>query len=171
MAADATPVQLLLARLAVVLAVVLVALGLLLYGFSTEVHERIWRDIAARPGGPMTIRFILQPSMAAIAAFHDGARDARRGRSADLRPALPRAGAERLWEDVIGTARILLLGFAMDAIYQATVLKTFYPGEMLLIAILLAFLPYVLLREFFGRLLRRRAERRTRSSPIGGGRD
>jgi hypothetical protein len=34
----------------------------------------------------------------------------------------------------------------MDAIYQATVPKTFYPGEAVIIAMLLAFVPYLLLR-------------------------
>ena len=48
-----------------------------MYGFSAEVHQRLWQDIFDRPGGPMSFRFILQPLMAAIAALHDGAKDAR----------------------------------------------------------------------------------------------
>jgi hypothetical protein len=43
----------------------------------------------------------------------------------------------------------------MDAIYQATVLKTFYPGETVIIAILLAFVPYLLLRGPIARIARR----------------
>jgi hypothetical protein len=156
MAETVTPTQLLLARLVVAVAAILVVLGLVLYGFSADVHERIWRDIAARPGGPMTFRFILQPCMAAIAAFHDGAKDARLGRSPYLWTLLshPDGSTGRLREGLIATARIILLGFAMDGIYQWRVLGTFYPGEMLLIAILLAFLPYLLLRGAFARLVR-----------------
>jgi hypothetical protein len=155
MAETATPAQMFLARLVVIVAAILVVLGLFLYGFSADVHERIWRDIAARPGGPMTFRFILQPCMAAIAAFHDGAKDARLGRSPYLWTLLSRSDASTggLREGLIATARIVLLGFAMDAIYQWRVLGTFYPGEMLLIAILLAFLPYLLLRGAFARLV------------------
>jgi hypothetical protein len=46
----------------------LVVLGLIWYGFSAEVHQRIWKDIFDRPGGPMSLRFLLQPVIAAIAA-------------------------------------------------------------------------------------------------------
>ena len=65
MAESAT--QVFLARLAVVLMVALAALGAVWYGLSAEVHQRVWRDILDRPGGPMTFRFILQPTMAAVA--------------------------------------------------------------------------------------------------------
>ena len=40
----------------------------------------------------------------------------------------------------------ILLGLCMDVIYQAIVLKTFYPGEAVIVALALAFLPYLLLR-------------------------
>jgi hypothetical protein len=59
-----------------------------------------------------------------------------------------------LREGIIATSRIILLGLAMDAIYQAIVLKTFYPGETVIIAILLAFVPYALLRGPAARLAR-----------------
>ena len=164
-----TPTQVFLARLVVLVAAILIVLGLFWYGFSAEVHHRIWTDIAARPGGPMTFRFVLQPCMAAIAAYHDGAKDARLGRSPYLWSVLTRSGggAGRLREALIATARIVLLGFAMDAVYQATVLKTFYPGEMVLIAILLAFLPYLLLRGPFARLAGWRDHRHSTGTPPG----
>jgi hypothetical protein len=156
MAQTATPVQLLIARIVAVAAVVCVALGLFWYGLSTEVLGRIWHNIADRPGGPMTFRFILQPTMAAIAAFHDGAKDARQHRSPYLWTLLSHSEENdgRLREGLIATARIILLGLVMDGIYQATVLETFYPAEMVIVAILLAFVPYVLLRGPFCRLAR-----------------
>lgn len=163
MADTVTANQLLLARLVVIIAAVLVGLGLFWYGVSTEVLGRIGRHIAERPGGPMTFRFILQPAMAAIAAFHDGTKDARLNRSPYLWTLLTdrNGSAGRLREGVIATARIILLGFVMDGIYQAVVLDAFYPAETVLIASLLAFLPYVLLRGPFCRLahwwLRRRS--------------
>ncbi|MCG7392829.1 hypothetical protein MHY87_07930 [Microvirga sp. ACRRW] len=170
MAETVTRTQMVLAWLVVVLTAVLIVLGMFLYGFSAEVNDRIWRNIAARPGGPMTFRFVLQPCMAAFAALHDGAKDAHLGRSPYLWSLLthPSANAGRLSEGLIATARIILLGLAMDAVYQATVLKTFYPGEMVLIAILLAFLPYVLLRGPFARLVRWWDARHGNSSPNTG---
>jgi len=49
-------------------------------------------------------------------------------------------------EGIISTARILILGVVMDSVYQWLVLKTFYPGQAAVIAVLLAFVPYLLLR-------------------------
>jgi hypothetical protein len=52
----------------------------------------------------------------------------------------------RLWEGIVSTARILILGVVMDTIYQWVVFKTFYPVQAAVIAVLLAFVPYLLLR-------------------------
>ena len=99
----------------------------------------------------MTLRFILQPAMAAIAALRDGVSDVRLGRTPyvwaivrGVRSAEGRRG--RLWEGIISTARILILGVVMDTVYQWLVFKTFYPVQAAVIAILLAFVPYLLLR-------------------------
>jgi len=40
----------------------------------------------------------------------------------------------------------------MDLAYQAIVLKHFYPNEAILVAILLAFVPYMLLRGPLSRI-------------------
>jgi hypothetical protein len=145
-----------LAQAAVVLMIAFAILGLVWYGFSAEVRERVWRQLIERPGGPMTFRFILQPAMAAIAALRDGVRDARIGRApyawALLSDASERGG--RLAEGVIATARVLLLGLVMDTVYQFVVLKTFYPGEAVIVALVLAFLPYLLLRGPIERIAR-----------------
>jgi hypothetical protein len=148
------------ARLAAVLIVGLIILGAVWYGNSFESLDRLWKDTLARPGGPMTFRFILQPAMAALAAFRDGVKDARLGRTPYLlallrgvRSAEGRSG--RLWEGIISTARILILGVVMDVVYQWLELKTFYPGQAAVIAILLAFVPYLLLRGPMERVARR----------------
>lgn len=145
------------AWLVVGLAVLLMVLGLAWYGFSLNVHHRIWRDIAERPGGPMSFRFLLQPAMAAIAAFHDGIKDARTGRSpyfwTVLHDRAERGG--RLREGLLATARIALVGIGMDAVYQGRVLDAFYPGETVIVAFLFAVLPYFLLRGPIARVVRR----------------
>ena len=149
--------EILLARIAVALLVGLAVSGVVWYGLSTEELTRVWRNIAARPGGPMTFRFVLQPAMAAIAALRDGVNDARLGRAPYLSAIL--RGIEgrgaRLWEGIVSTARILILGVVMDVIYQLVFLDTFYPAESAIISILLAFVPYALLRGPIGRIARR----------------
>jgi hypothetical protein len=152
-----------LARVVIAFAILLAIAGLLLHGVSASTFPRIWRNLIARPGGPMTFRFILQPSMAAIAAIHDGLQDARSGRPPYLWTILhtPRERIGRLREGLNATAKIILLGLAMDAIYQFLVLGTFHPNEALIVVVLLAFVPYVILRGLVLHVARARA------SPLG----
>jgi heme/copper-type cytochrome/quinol oxidase subunit 4 len=147
------------ARLAAGLIVVLIVVGALWYGISFESLDRLWKDMMARPGGPMTFRFILQPAMAAAMALRDGVSDARLARRPYLWALLrgvrgPEGRAGRLWEGIVSTARILILGVIMDTIYQWVVFKTFYPVQATVIAVLLAFVPYLLLRGPFARIAR-----------------
>ncbi len=105
---------------------------------------------------PMTFRFVLQPAMAALAAWRDGVADARLDRVPYLSAVLVGAGGRgsRLWEGIVATARILILGVVMDVVYQLAFLDKFYPAEAAIIAVLLAFVPYVLLRGPIGRIAR-----------------
>ena len=147
----------LLARLVIVLLIAFVLVGLGLYGLSLEVLERIWHNMIGRTGGPMTFRFILQPVMATIAACLGGVKDARTGRTPFLWTVVnvPAKRAIRLNEAMIATARIILLGLIMDTIYQFIEFKQFHPAEAVIIALLLAFLPYVLVRGLTARVARR----------------
>ena len=146
-----------LAKFVVVIAIVLVVAGVLQYGVAFATIHRILYQLAERPGGPMAFRFILQPAMAAIAAIHDGRKDARIGRAPYLRTMLrePRQRVSHLREGLNATARIILLGLVMDGIYQIIVFQRFYPAEAVVIALVLAFLPYVVLRGVVLRITRR----------------
>ena len=113
-------------------------------------------DLIARVDGPLHFRIILQPVMASLFAIKDGLRDARNGDPAyfwslftdsHLRPTLIRNG----WRSI---ARIFFLAVILDAAYQLLVLHWFYPFETLLVAIVLALLPYALLRGLVNRVKR-----------------
>ena len=148
--------QNLLARLVVALMVAFIVAGVLSYDLSAEVRQRVWRDLLERPGQLMSFRFILQPVMAAIAALRDGVMDARRGRSPYFWTLLTHSSKRigRLREGVISTARILLFAMCMDTVYQLIVLKAFYPAEAVIVALALAFAPYLLLRGPVARIAR-----------------
>jgi hypothetical protein len=135
-------------KLVIGLGILLIAAGVLWHGITAQALGRFWNDLINRPSGPMSFRFILQPTMASIAAIHDGVKDARAGRAPYFRMIVnnPLARVERLSEGLTATARIILLGLAMDAIYQYLVFKMFYPAEALVVALLLAFVPYLVLR-------------------------
>ena len=147
----------LLPKLVIASAVLLLAAGVLWYGITVEVVLRIFRDLFNRPSEPMSFRFILQPAMALIAALRDGIKDARTGRSPYFWTIVSEPGkrAGRLREGLNATARILLLGLVMDVIYQIMVLKTFYPAEAVIIAVMLAFVPYFFMRGPIARIARR----------------
>jgi hypothetical protein len=59
----------------------------------------------------------------------------------------------RGWKSV---GKIFILALVLDAIYQVWQLGTFYPGEAVLTAIVLAFVPYVLLRGPVNRFMPRK---------------
>jgi hypothetical protein len=149
----------LLAKSVIVVAVVLIIAGLISHPVTIDACQRFGRDLIERPTGPMRFRFILQPLMAAIAAIRDGFRDVRAGRSpffvAVLRNPQERAGG--LIEGLNSTSRIIVLGVVMDVIYQLVVFETFYPNEALVVALLLAFVPYMIFRGLVVRVWRNRA--------------
>ncbi len=138
----------LLSKLAIALAVVFIATGIIWHGITVATVGRLWHDLVDRPDGPMAFRFIPQPGMATVAAIRDGRKDARANRTPYLATVLGsrQERMARLREGVNATARVFLLGIVMDRIYQALVLKRFYPNEAVVIALLLAFVPYVLIR-------------------------
>jgi len=149
----------LLAKTVVAVAALLIVAGVLWRGVALENFQRMWSNLTERPSGPMAFRFILQPSMAAAAAIRDGVHDARTERSPYLWTILrqPEKRIARLREGLDATARIVLLGLAMDVIYQVTVFNMFYPVEALIIALLLAFVPYLLIRGLVARVWHARA--------------
>lgn len=141
--------------LVLILAAAMLVLGVSWYGWSLEIHQRFWADIADRLHGPMTFRFFLQPTMAFIAALPDGIRDAR-GHQAFFwtRPDDPTVKHGRLRQSLISLARVTLLGISMDIIYQIRVFDRFYPVEALMMAILLAVIPYFIFRPIVERVAR-----------------
>jgi hypothetical protein len=146
-----------LAKLVVALVIALIVAGIVWHGVTIGTFERIWDDLVEPPVAPMRFRLILQPLMAALVAIRDGLKDARTGRSPYLWTLLrdPPRRVNRLNEGLNRTARIIFLAVAMDTAYQIIVLKWFYPTEAVIIAVLLAFAPYLVIRGPAARLARR----------------
>ncbi len=146
-----------MSKLVIVLAILLIAAGVLWHGVTLDAWHRFWRDLLERPDRPMRFRFILQPSMAVIAAFRDGVKDARFGRTPHFWAIVfePQERVAHLREGLDATARIILLGIVMDVIYQTIVLRAFYPVEAVIISLVLAFVPYLLIRGPITRVVRR----------------
>ena len=146
-----------LPRLILYLAVAMIAAGIIMRGVGVAEFQRIWDNLLARPGGSLAFRFLLQPAMSTIFAVRDGIKDARKGRSPYFWTVLsdPNERRVRLREGVAATGKIILLGILIDGLYQAIEFKTFYPVEALKVALLLAFIPYLLIRGPVTRIARR----------------
>ena len=158
MLANAEPQKLsLLARLVVTSIFVLILAGIIWRGVSIPAFQRIWHDLLERTDARMRFRFVLQPLMVAIVAIRNGLMDARTGKSPYFWTLVtnPRKRLRRLNEGLNATARIILLGLVMDMIYQGILLRQFYPAEAVIVALLFAFVPYVIMRGPALRIARR----------------
>ena len=121
-----------------------------------EFFLRVWNDLEARVTGPLSLRLFLQPTMATIFASRDGVKDAKNNR----RPyfyALFTDAKQRGWllsEGWHAVAKVFVLAIILDALFQLIVFKWIYPGEILLVAFLLALNPYLLVRGLVNRIAR-----------------
>ncbi|RZL87411.1 MAG: hypothetical protein EOP82_26715 [Variovorax sp.] len=119
---------------------------------------RTWDDITSGRHAPLAFRFILQPAVAAFLAYRAGKRDALDGRPLYFwallrdhtqRRALIREG----WGHV---SKVFIVAIVMDGIYQFVAMRWVYPGEALMVALVLAVFPYLLFRSLVNWILRRK---------------
>lgn len=110
--------------------------------------QRVVDDLIARVSGPMHFRLLLQPAMAAYFGIRDGIRDSRAGRPAYFWSVLLHRDTRKdlIKEALKADAKVLIAAFVLDAIYQVYELHWFYPGEAIIVALILAFVPYLLIR-------------------------
>jgi hypothetical protein len=120
--------------------------------------SRFLSELAGRASGPFAFRFVLQPLMAVWYAYRDGSHDARAGRPPYFRTILTDADHRRtlLLSGLKSVGRVVGLGVIIDLLYQVIVFRAFRPLEMIVIVLLLAFVPYLLLRGPFNRFMRGR---------------
>ena len=117
---------------------------------------RISHNLVERVTGPMHFRLLLQPGMATFFAIRDGLRDAREckppyfwGLFTDKgeREAMVKNG----WKSV---GKVFILAIVLDVVYQLIEHRwTVYPGEAVLVAIILAIVPYLLIRGPVNRIV------------------
>jgi hypothetical protein len=113
-----------------------------------EFFARVWEMLIGRADGPLALRLIFQPTVAAILAIRAGLKDAHDGRPPYLwslfakplhRQDLLRDG----WEDI---GKVFIIAVALDVAYALIVHRWIFPGQTLLVGTVLAIVPYVLIR-------------------------
>jgi hypothetical protein len=122
-----------------------------------SVWMRIAENLADRISGPMRFRLVLQPVMACILAILAGLKDAKAGKPPYFWALLTRRDhrAEMIWDGWKSVGKVFILALALDIVYQVIVQRFVYPGEVFLVAFMLAIVPYLLLRGLVTRLTSR----------------
>jgi len=123
-----------------------------------DMWMRIVENLQARVSGPLHFRLVLQPVMASIFAIIAGLKDAKAGRppyfwSLISNPSQREAMLRDGWK---GVGKVFVFALILDVIYQIVVLDFVYPGEAIIVAIVLAIVPYLILRGAVTRLAHKR---------------
>jgi len=131
-----------------------------------DLHMRFWQELLERPNGPLAFRFILQPAVATFLAIRDGWHDAEMHHPPYFWVIWhdPVTRGARLREGLSAVLRVLLLGVGMDLVYQIVRLHAFRPPETVVIALGLAFVPYLIARGPAARVGCEIMERREREN-------
>jgi hypothetical protein len=110
----------------------------------------------ARAGGPLNFRLLVMPTVVTILAILADRRDAREGRPAVLGAFFTDpVERRRLFRSAIkDVGRVFIVAIVLDTAYQLWVFRWVYPGEVLIVAVVCAIVPYVLVRGPIIRLLR-----------------
>ena len=122
-----------------------------------EYLDRLVTDLIGRLSGPLTLRLFLQPAVAIGLAVRDGLKDAREGRPPHFWRMVtgpPDARARRIKETWHAVLKVFIMAVLLDCVYQVMVFRWVYPVEAMVTAVVLAILPYVILRGAVTRLAR-----------------
>jgi hypothetical protein len=113
-------------------------------------------NLTGRLHGPLQFRLLIQPLVATVLAIKSGLADARTGQPAYFWSLFtdPTNRAARLRDGFKAVLKLFLVACVLDVVYQIIVLKRVYPGETIIVAFVLAFIPYLLLRGPANRIAR-----------------
>lgn len=121
-----------------------------------------YEGLIARLDGPLHFRFFAQPAMALFLGIRDGIKDAREGKPAyfwtictDFKP-----GLQYLRDGLRSVGRVMVLALVLDGVYQFIAFRAFHLEGALYAALILAFLPYLIIRGPANRVARWRASGR-----------
>jgi len=112
------------------------------------IFTRMAENWDERVTGPLHLRLIIQPAVAALFAVLDGRKDAHLGHApyAWLLFTAPGQRRDLIRDGWKSVGKVFLVAVAVDIAFQLFVLHVFYLGGALLVGFLLAILPYVALR-------------------------
>jgi hypothetical protein len=105
-------------------------------------------QLLGRLSGPLNFRLFVMPTVVTVLALRAVRKDFREGRPAFLglliKDPVERARLFRSALHDIG--RIVIVAVVLDTVYQVMVFRWVYPGQVLIVAVVCAVVPYVLVR-------------------------
>ena len=104
--------------------------------------------LIGRFGGPLNFRLVVMPTVVTILAIRAHLKDVREGRPTGLW-AFIRNPTERrrlLRSGLKDFGKVFIVACVLDTTYQLWVFRSFYLGELLVVAVMCAIVPYVLIR-------------------------
>jgi len=104
--------------------------------------------LVGRFGGPLNFRLFVMPLVVTFLAIRAHLKDVREGKGTFLW-AFFKSPAERrrlLRSGLRDFGKVFIFACVLDTTYQILVLKSYYPGEMLVVAVVCAIVPYFLVR-------------------------
>ena len=121
-----------------------------------QIISRSVDELLGRASGPLHFRVFVMPIVVTIIAVRADMRDAREGRPVPLgefftKPTERRRLFRSAVEDI---GRVFIVAVVLDTAYQLFVLRAFHIGELLIVAVGCAIVPYVLVRGPITRLAR-----------------
>jgi len=113
-----------------------------------EMLVRRGQDLLGRLHGPLNFRLVVMPTVVTLLALRADWKDAREGRPAFLGAFItdPVERRRLLRSALVDIGRVFIVAIVLDTAYQLMVFRWVYPGEVLLVAIVCAIVPYVLVR-------------------------
>ena len=117
---------------------------------------RIAHNMVERVTGPMKFRLLLQPCMATFFAIRSGLQDAKECKPPYFWGLFTDKGERESmlkngWKSI---SKVFILAIVLDVVYQLIEHRwTVYPGEAVLVAIILAIVPYLLIRGPVNRIV------------------
>jgi hypothetical protein len=122
-----------------------------------EFFARVWEMLIGRVDGPFTFRLLVQPTVAAMFAIRAGWRDARENRPPYLWSILinPATSRDLLRQGLADVGKVFVVAIILDLTYEAIVYRWVYPGQAVIVAVVLTFIPCLLIRGPVTRIARR----------------
>jgi len=126
-----------------------------------ETLSRGFEQLIARADGPLHFRLVVMPTVVTILAILAHRKDVREGHPIFLGAFLTSpTDRRRLFRSGLKDfGRVFIIACVLDTTYQLLFLPGFYPGQVLIVAVVCAVVPYFLVRGPVMRLahfLRRR---------------